>query len=169
MVEAMLTSVGEQGYATTVVADVIARAVASRKTFYEHFEDKHACFFAMSDEIAEEWAVRIEASEEALSDKREAIEAFVDELFALALESPAALRVLAVELTAAGPVGIERRERALNRLAQTLRDALAEDSSDAELPARVIVGAILRILYARARRGARVRRPRRGELLALAP
>ncbi len=33
----------------------------------------------------------------------------------------------------------------------------------------MIVGAILRVLYARARRGERVRRPRRGELLELAP
>jgi AcrR family transcriptional regulator len=165
----MLASVGEQGYSTTVVADVIAKAVASRKTFYEHFEDKHACFFAMSDEIVDEWVTRVEQSKESLADWRESIASFVDELFALALESPAGLRVLAVELTAAGAIGIERRERALDRLAQPLREALGEGSHDTQLPARVIVGAILRILYARARCGARVRRPRRGDLQALAP
>jgi AcrR family transcriptional regulator len=169
MIEAMLASIGEQGYATTVVADVIAKAVASRKTFYEHFEDKHACFFAMSDEIAGEWVGRVERAEEAAGDGPDAINALVNELFAMALESPAALRVLAVELTAAGPAGIERRERALDALAQPLRELLGEDMSGAELLARTIVGAILRILYARARRGARVRRPRRGDLLALAP
>lgn len=165
----MLASIGEQGYATTVVADVIAKAVASRKTFYEHFEDKHACFFAMSDEVAAEWVGRVEQAEDVPSDGRGTIEALVNELFALALESPAALRVLAVELTAAGPAGIERRERALDRLAQPLRDALGEDLPEADLLARTIVGAILRILYGRARRGARVRRPRRDDLLALAP
>jgi AcrR family transcriptional regulator len=169
MIEAMLTSVGEQGYAATVVADVIARAVASRKTFYEHFEDKHACFFAMSEEIVDEWVARVERPESISEDGREAIDALVDELFALALESPASLRVLAVELTAAGPTGIKRREQALDRIAQPLRKALGEESSDLDLLARTIVGAILRILYARARRGARVRRPRRGVLLALAP
>src|SRR5665648_607018 len=98
MSEAMLASIGEQGYATTVVADVIAKAVASRKTFYEHFEDKHACFFAMSDEIASEWVARVERAEDTPGDGRDAIDALVNELFALALESPAALRVLAVEL-----------------------------------------------------------------------
>ena len=166
----MLASVGEQGYAATVVADVIAKAVASRKTFYEHFEDKHACFFAMSDEITGEWAARVEQGEEkSPNDWRERIRTFVDELFTLALESPPALRVLAVELTAAGPVGIERRERALDRLAQPLRDALDEGSHNGELVARVIVGAILRIFYTRTRRGGRVRRPHRDDLLALAP
>jgi AcrR family transcriptional regulator len=169
MIEAMLASIGEQGYATTVVADVIAKAVASRKTFYEHFEDKHTCFFAMSDEIASEWVARVERAEDTPDDGQDAIDALVNELFALALESPAALRVLAVELTAAGPAGIERRERALNGLAQPLRETLGGDSPEAELLSRTIVGAILRILYARARRGARVRRPRRGDLLALAP
>jgi AcrR family transcriptional regulator len=77
--------------------------------------------------------------------------------------------VLAVELTAAGGAGIERRERALERLAGPLRDAFGEDSPESKLLARAVAGAVLRILYARARRGARVRRPRRGELLALAP
>jgi AcrR family transcriptional regulator len=169
MIEAMLASIGEQGYATTVVADVIARAVASRKTFYEHFEDKHACFFAMSDEIAGDWIGRVERAEEAAEDEQGVVAAVVDELFALALESPAALRVLAVELTAAGGPGIERRERALEGLAGPLRDAFGEDSPELALLARAVVGAVLRILYARARRGARVRRPRRGDLLALAP
>jgi AcrR family transcriptional regulator len=169
MIGAMLMSIGEQGYAATVVADVIARAVASRKTFYEHFEDKHACFFAMSEAIVDEWVARVEHSKDDSVDGRERIEALVDELFALALDSPAALRVLAVELTAAGPAGIERRERALHRLARPLREALGEESSEVEMLARTIVGAILRLLYARTRRGARARRPRRGPLLALAP
>jgi AcrR family transcriptional regulator len=167
MTNAMLTSIGEQGYAATVVADVIAGAVASRKTFYEHFEDKHTCFFAVSDEIADEWTGRVERVEGEADDEEGAIDALVNELFALALESPAALRVLAVELTAAGPAGIERRERVLDRLAQPLRKALGEASPNVELLARTIVGAILRILYARARRGARVSRPRRGNLVAL--
>jgi AcrR family transcriptional regulator len=169
MLEAMLASVGEQGYATTVVADVIAKAVASRKTFYEHFGDKQACFFAMSDEVVEEWIEQVAVTHESGVDSRGAIDAYVDALFALALKSPAALRVIAVELTAAGPVGIERREKTLARLAQPLRKALGDDSEAGELVARAVVGAILRILYARARRGERVRRPRRGELLELAP
>jgi AcrR family transcriptional regulator len=169
MIEAMLTSIGEQGYAATVVADVIARAVASRKTFYEHFEDKHACFLAMSEEIVDKWVAHVERPESASEDGRETIDALVEELFNLALESPASLRVIAVELSAAGAAGIERREQALHRLAQPLRHALGEKSGDVELLARTIVGAILRILYARARRGARVCRPRRGALLALLP
>jgi AcrR family transcriptional regulator len=169
MIDAMLACIGEQGYGATVVADVIAKAVASRKTFYEHFEDKHACFLAMSDEVIREWVARVQRATEGTDDEVETIEALVNELFALARESPPALRVLAVELTAAGPAGMTRRERALQQIATPLEEALGEGSPNRALQARAIVGAIVRILYTRARRGAKVRRPRRGEMLALAP
>lgn len=169
MVEAMLACVGEQGYAATVVADVIAKAVASRKTFYEHFEDKHACFLAMSDEVIGEWVTRAQSATEDADSPTETIDALVGELFELARRSPPALRVLAVELTAAGPAGMARRESALQQIGRPLEETLSEDSPDRELQARAIVGAIVRILYARARRGAKVRRPRRAEMAALGP
>jgi AcrR family transcriptional regulator len=169
LLEAMLACVGEQGYATTVVADVIAKAGASRKTFYEHFEDKRACFLALSDGVADRWVARVEDTDDGIADGTEAVEAIVGELFALALESPAELRVLAVEMTAAGPTGVERRERVLQALARPLRRALSERAAGSETLARAILGSILRLLYAKARRGVGVRRPRRKELLALAP
>src|SRR5215218_4516301 len=46
LLEAMAQCVAEHGYAVTTVAQVIARAGVSRKTFYEHFPDKRACFLA---------------------------------------------------------------------------------------------------------------------------
>ncbi|HEY2632364.1 MAG TPA: TetR/AcrR family transcriptional regulator [Solirubrobacteraceae bacterium] len=169
MIEAMLECIGEQGYGGTVVADVIAKAVASRKTFYEHFEDKQTCFLAMSDEVSDEWVRRVQSATAEIGDQAGAIEALVNELFELARQNPPALRVIAVELTAAGPAGMIRRERTLQEIASPLEQVLDEDPSTTALRARAIVGAILRVLYARARRGARVRRPRRSELLALAP
>lgn len=169
MIDAMLACIGEQGYGATVVADVIAKAVASRKTFYEHFEDKHACFLAMSDEVAGGWVTRAQSAAVNADGPTETVEALVGELFELARESPPALRVLAVELTAAGPAGMTRRESALQGIAKPLESALDGDTPDRALQARAIVGAIVRILYVRARRGAKVRRPRRGEMVALAP
>jgi AcrR family transcriptional regulator len=168
MLEAMLSCVGEQGYSPTVVADVIGGAVASRKTFYEHFEDRQACFLALSDEIGSEWAQRTADACDAAAEQNEqsTIEALVGELFALGCERPAALRLVAVELTAAGSAGIARRERLLAQLAEPLLGDLGEEPSSVLL-AHSMVGAMLRMLYERARRGAGVRRPRRavvGEL-----
>jgi AcrR family transcriptional regulator len=50
---AIADSVAANGYAATSVADVIALAGVSRKTFYEHFADKEACFLAAYDSGAE--------------------------------------------------------------------------------------------------------------------
>src|SRR3954452_23052879 len=49
MIEAMAETVAAKGYAATTVADVVARAGVSRKTFYEHFRDREDCFLAAYD------------------------------------------------------------------------------------------------------------------------
>jgi AcrR family transcriptional regulator len=46
---AIADSVAADGYAATSVADIIALADVSRRTFCEHFEDKEACFLAAYD------------------------------------------------------------------------------------------------------------------------
>ena len=42
----VVTTVGEKGYGPTTIADIAAAAGISKKTFYEHFTDKQACFLA---------------------------------------------------------------------------------------------------------------------------
>ena len=46
LLEAMAGVVADKGYARVAVADVIDHAGVSRKTFYEHFANKEACFLA---------------------------------------------------------------------------------------------------------------------------
>jgi AcrR family transcriptional regulator len=50
LIEAMTEICGERGFHRTTVADVIDRSGVSRKTFYEHFENKEDCFIAAYDE-----------------------------------------------------------------------------------------------------------------------
>jgi AcrR family transcriptional regulator len=54
MLLAVAEAVAEQGYAATTVADIIARARLSRRTFYEHFSDKQECFLAAYDTVVEQ-------------------------------------------------------------------------------------------------------------------
>jgi AcrR family transcriptional regulator len=46
LVAAFVTVINEHGYADTTVAQVIKTAAVSRRTFYEHFDSKEACFVA---------------------------------------------------------------------------------------------------------------------------
>ena len=45
----MAASIVEKGYRDTTVADVVRIARTSRRNFYEHFEDRDACFLALFD------------------------------------------------------------------------------------------------------------------------
>jgi AcrR family transcriptional regulator len=51
MLEAIARSVGDKGYAATSVQDVLERAGVSRKTFYDNFADKEACFLEAYDAV----------------------------------------------------------------------------------------------------------------------
>ena len=49
LLAAMAEVVAPKGYGAVAVRDVIARAGVSRKTFYEHFDNKEECFLAAYD------------------------------------------------------------------------------------------------------------------------
>src|ERR1700677_3114544 len=46
---AIVDAVAERGYGATTIADIVALAKVSRRTFYEHFVDKEACFLQAYD------------------------------------------------------------------------------------------------------------------------
>jgi AcrR family transcriptional regulator len=50
LLEAMSDSIAESGYADTTVAEIVRRARASRRTFYQHFEDREAALVALLKE-----------------------------------------------------------------------------------------------------------------------
>lgn len=58
LMEGLAASIREKGLAQTQVTDIVRHARASRRTFYNHFEDKEACFVelmnALSDAFLEE-------------------------------------------------------------------------------------------------------------------
>lgn len=50
LLDALAASIVQVGYRTTTVADIVRRARTSRRTFYEHFDGKEACFVALLTE-----------------------------------------------------------------------------------------------------------------------
>ena len=47
----MSESVADKGYRDTTVADVVRIARTSRRSFYEHFDDRDACYLALFDAV----------------------------------------------------------------------------------------------------------------------
>jgi AcrR family transcriptional regulator len=122
MLAAMATAVGEKGYGAVAVADVIARAGVSRRTFYEHFDNKEECFLAAYDAGVESMLAAIDdaigaaASDEPLAIARASTARYLETLAA----NPAFARTFLVEVLAAGPRALERRAAVHARFAEQL-------------------------------------------------
>jgi AcrR family transcriptional regulator len=51
LLAAMADSIRAGGFQGTTVADVVRRARTSRRTFYQHFEDREGCYLALFDVV----------------------------------------------------------------------------------------------------------------------
>jgi AcrR family transcriptional regulator len=167
---AMIDSIGEKGYRATTIADLVGRAGVSRKTFYEHFANKQECLLATFDVIAEDGRRRaIEAYQRARGDERSSgdlvqrgVEAALRALFEATIDNPGAARLNMVEIVAAGPAGIARRESAVGEYRRFVRSILQQGTGDSAVPSavvRAVVGGLNRILYSRVRHGQRTELP----------
>ena len=77
----LAASIAQVGYRNTTVADVVRRARTSRRTFYEHFADKEACFVALLADANAETIRRIYAAVDPAASwqaqVRQAVEAWI--------------------------------------------------------------------------------------------
>ena len=137
LLRAMADATAEKGYANTVVADVVARAGVSRKTFYEQFPDgKAECFLASYDAGVNGLIDVLSEHTSGARPVREQIETMLGAyLDALAAE-PAWAKTYLVEVFAIGPAAVERRAAGIQRFADAVR-ALHERLAAEEGPKRV--------------------------------
>lgn len=81
LLDALEAGIAEDGYPRTTVADIVRRARTSRRTFYEQFDSREACFVALlTDANAEQVrqiAAAVDASAPWRSQVRQAIEAWI--------------------------------------------------------------------------------------------
>jgi AcrR family transcriptional regulator len=153
--EATIQSVNERGFVATTISDLVARAGVSRRSFYEHFENKEECLLATYDALIERLTARIATAYDPKDEWIDQIEAFVRALFEASSDRPDAARLVSVEMGAAGPVGIERWARDAERLSAFIMAVFDHAPGEGSVPApvaRAIVGALRTILYSRVRR-----------------
>ena len=112
MLEAIAEVVALRGYGAATVADVIDYAGVSRRTFYEHFRDKEDCFLAAYDAGVEVLMATMRAGEP--------VRAYLETLSA----EPAFARTFLIEIGAAGPRAIARRQEVHEAFAAMIGDDL---------------------------------------------
>ena len=81
LLDALEAGIAEDGYPRTTVADIVRRARTSRRTFYEHFDSREACFVALLTDANAEQVRQIAAAVDATapwrSQVRQAVEAWI--------------------------------------------------------------------------------------------
>lgn len=156
ILEAMVRTVGDSGYADTSVADVLRRAGVSRKTFYALFEDKEDCFVRAYDAVMRVVMTAVLAARDPEAPWPDQVHSVLSAFLELFPAEPALARVLMVEVHAAGPRALERYQRAmygfvpyleLGRRDSRYRELLPESMSHA------VIGGVAQALYLRVAAG----------------
>jgi AcrR family transcriptional regulator/DNA-binding MarR family transcriptional regulator len=152
---AMGEVVAERGVAAATVANVVARAGVSRRTFYELFADREECFLAAFDHavaLAGEAVLPAYEHEERWQD---GIRAGLAALLVFLDEEPSLGALVVVHALGAGPVALERRAGIVRGLIAAVEGGRAAAATrrgapqPAPLTAEGVVGAVLSVLHAR--------------------
>ena len=158
--ERILAAVAEatqaHGFAGMSVQDIVTEAGVSRRTFYEQFKNKDDAFIAAFDEAAGRLISLVRTAYEQESTFAGRVSSGFQTFLEVLAGSPAFARMCIVEVLAAGPEAVGRRNKALEEFARVLeenaRDLLGKDAPPA-LIAETIVGGMYELVYRRIARG----------------
>jgi AcrR family transcriptional regulator len=154
LLEAMVQAVSERGVVATTISDLVARAGISRRTFYEHFDNKEDCLLATYDSVVEGVVQQLLGVYASTDGWLEQLEAMIRALFATIAERPDAARLICVEMGASGAVGVERWADGAARFERFISRGFEQSPGPGTIPdpvARAIVGALRKIIYSRVR------------------
>ncbi|HEV3318535.1 MAG TPA: TetR/AcrR family transcriptional regulator [Solirubrobacteraceae bacterium] len=139
---ATIEAVAARGYDGTSVAELSRLAGVSKRTFYEQFPNKEACFLATHDRVVGCAIARVLSAQRAERDPevglRRAFEAFVR----AAAEQPKAARLVLVDALGAGPAALARTERARRRFERMVLTGFRQTPDAVVLPLAVVRGIV---------------------------
>ena len=129
LLQALASVAASKGFALTTIADIVREAGVSKRTFYEHFASKEACFLALY-RAASRSALRSLNAAVALSRPGQsplvlALQAFFEHL----AQGPGLVRVLFVDIHQLGAEGLRVRRELMQALADFLVYTLNADAS----------------------------------------
>jgi AcrR family transcriptional regulator len=154
ILSAMALAASERGFAKTRVADVIARAGVSRRTFYAHFMDRESCFFAAYAAVRSDVLVLLTPDDDADRPWQDRLDAALRRGLEYCAAWPHHASLLLIEIVSAGPAGQRRHEQTMAELSGLFVDCGAwRPAGCAALEphelAQALVGAMHRLVQAR--------------------
>jgi AcrR family transcriptional regulator len=148
---ALAEAASAEGFPQTTVEHIVARAALSRRTFYEMFENKEDAFLSAYDEAAGRLICEVREAQRTETGFAGRMTAMLRTFLELLAASPAFARMCIVEVLAAGPVAIRRRNETMAAFAMLIQNA-AQDVPGRQPPpttAEILVGGIHNSVYRR--------------------
>jgi len=149
IVTALVDVVAERGYNATTVANITKAASVSRRTFYEHFDDKEACFLAAYEMVADHIAASMRAAAEAFEDWPQKVRAALATLLRFLAGEPELARLTMIEPIAAGGEIATRHRASMQGLVEILKAGRPEHGGEHPLPEateEALVGGIVSLI-----------------------
>jgi AcrR family transcriptional regulator len=161
--ERILTAVAEvvsgTGYRDMTVESVISCAGVSRKTFYQHFDNRETAFLAAYDGFASRVLDQVRQAQAIEGGFTARVVHTIHAVLELLAAHPAETYLCVVEALAVGPAGAKRRADAMRLLVTSVHDmtcalAIARGKKPPpEITAEVVVGGVFEVIYNRVLRG----------------
>lgn len=149
IITALVDTVAEHGYNATTVAHITKAASVSRRTFYEHFADKEACFLAAYEMVAEHIAASMRAAADSFPEWPQKVRAALATMLRFLAGEPELARVCMIEPIAAGGEIAARHRASMQGLVEILKAGRPEHAGARPLPAateETLVGGIVSLI-----------------------
>jgi AcrR family transcriptional regulator len=149
---AVAGAAAELGYAEMSVEAIIARAGVSRRTFYEHFKNKEDAFLAAYDAVMRQQVTQMRRAYLGETTVRERLRAGIRAYMQFIASEPDMARMCIVDVLAAGPRAMAKRDEAMRMFAEMIEDNIHElipGCRRAALTAETIVGGIHEVVLRR--------------------
>lgn len=147
ILRALAAVVADKGYPDTTVAEVVARAGTSQRTFYEHFKNKEDAIVAALDSgSAHMLAAALPAFRRA-PDWEHAVHDTIEAMFCWGAEEPEYARMGGKEMYAAGKRALDQREVVTEGMEGLLTPGYELKPDTPPIAAEAVGGALYSLLY----------------------
>ncbi len=143
--------VAEEGYVATTVEAVLKRAQMSATTFYAHFHGKDDAMLAAIDSACAQIMAAVLPAFRRAPDWPTGVRAGYGALCNFLASRPAFANLIAVEIFAAGPAAMERRNETLQPLEELIGEGFEHRPGAPKLAAEAITGAVFTLVNKRLR------------------
>lgn len=118
LLQGMAKSISTKGYGATTIADIVAEAAVSRRTFYEHFDTKADCLMALYESVSLEGLSVLVGELNPDMPWRTQVQGALSAYFGWMAKNPVLMRALFIDILAIGADGLKVRRRMHEEIAK---------------------------------------------------